>query len=126
MKALLSNELKKSRKFAIKLSQREFGHVSDLAQAYRISRAELIRRLFLGANMPTPNADLLVYRDFARALFKTNADIARLGNLFKLAIEALDDHKKAEPLVQISRDIAIHHTQLKELVQNITALKIVK
>ncbi len=114
---------KKNRKFLIKANDNELEYLKNLAAAYNISRAELIRRLFMNEPMPKPNEDIKILQEFRSAIVKTNADLARLGNLFKLAIETLDDHKKAEPLVQISREIAMQHALLKSQINQIPNFK---
>lgn len=59
--------------------------ISALAKQTRLSVSELIRRLITGRKLP----DTQHHEDILN-LVKINADLARLGNLFKLAIDDED------------------------------------
>lgn len=67
-------------------------HFVELAKRLRLSRSELIRRLVTGQRLPDPN-DFVAFQA-VRDLYKVNADLARLGNLLKLA---LDDQNWRSP-----------------------------
>ncbi|WP_339774730.1 ribbon-helix-helix protein, CopG family [uncultured Thalassospira sp.] len=99
------------------LDPAELARLDTLTGQLRLSRSELIRRLIVGTRLP--NA-----RDFAASeaildLLKVNADQARLGNLFKLA---LDEPLSADLLAKFDQLIVeIEGTQnaLKQCVREI-------
>jgi hypothetical protein len=99
------------------LDDTELARLDRLTGQLRLSRSELIRRLIVGTRLP--NA-----RDFAASeaildLLKVNADQARLGNLFKLA---LDEPLSADLLTRFDQlIIEIEGTQnaLKQCVREI-------
>ena len=72
--------------------------LTALASQLHISLSELIRRSVLGARLPDPSR-----HEAVRELVRTNADLARLGNLLKLGIdeEALDPVTATELLTEI-------------------------
>jgi len=59
----------------------EKAEVTALAQQARITTSELVRRLVLGEKLPDTNRHLMVIE-----LVKVNADLARLGNLLRMAV----------------------------------------
>lgn len=72
----------------VSFTMEELARVKDSAARVRLSVSEFLRRLSLGYPMPDP-------RDFAEAqkirdILKVNADLARLGNLLKLTLDAAD------------------------------------
>ncbi len=88
-----TNSTRKTRKFLIKMSEDEFLHLSNLSGAYNISRAEVVRRLCLNQGMPI---NRLKYKFITKSLknaIKINGDLAKLGNLFKLAINIYEKDK---------------------------------
>lgn len=72
--------------------------LDQLADQLHMSRAEVLRRLLMNKKIPSP-------ADFAASeaildLLKVNADLARLGNLLKLA---LDEPLSADLLAKFDR-----------------------
>ena len=57
--------------------------VTDFAQKLHLSTSEFVRRIVMGRKLP----DIGRYKAIID-LIKINADLARLGNLFKLALDA--------------------------------------
>lgn len=99
------------------LNDEEKERIDQLAHQMRLSRSELLKRLLMNTKLPSA-------RDFAawqgiRDLLKVNADQARLGNLFKLALDeplSADLLKKFDGLV---RDIERTQTELKTAIGEI-------
>ncbi|MEQ5778598.1 ribbon-helix-helix protein, CopG family [Thalassospira sp. NFXS8] len=95
----------------------ELARLDRLAGQLRLSRSELLRRLLMNRKLPD-------HRTFEAShaildLLKVNADQARLGNLFKLA---LDEPLSADLLAKFDQLIVeIEGTQnaLKDLVRQI-------
>lgn len=106
-----------NRRLLVTLPEAESKRLDQLADQLRLSRSELLRRLLMNSKLPDS-------RDFeaSRAildLLKVNADQARLGNLFKLA---LDEPLSADLLAKFDQLIVeIEGTQnaLKDLVRQI-------
>ena len=59
----------------------EKAEVTALAKQARLTTSELVRRLVLGQKLPDTNRHLAVIE-----LVKVNADLARLGNLLRMAL----------------------------------------
>lgn len=99
------------------LNDEEKERIDQLAHQMRLSRSELLKRLLMNTKLPSA-------RDFAawqgiRDLLKINADQARLGNLFKLALDeplSGDLLKKFDNLV---RDIEGTQAELKVAIGEI-------
>ncbi|MEQ5777113.1 ribbon-helix-helix protein, CopG family [Thalassospira sp. NFXS8] len=99
------------------LDDTELARLDRLAGQLRLSRSELLRRLLMNSKLPDQ-------RTFEASqaildLLKVNADQARLGNLFKLA---LDEPLSADLLAKFDQLIVeIEGTQnaLKDLVRQI-------
>jgi hypothetical protein len=91
-------------------------HLSELASRLRLSRSELIRRLVTGQRLPDPN-DFVAYQA-VRDVLKVNADLARLGNLLKLALDDQNwrgpDGRNVEALIG---DIAVTQKSVKAAAQ---------
>lgn len=95
----------KSSKIDVRFSPEEKQYLSSMAKRANISAGELVRRLTSGARLP-------VYRshEAIKQLSMVSADIARLGNLFKLSVNRLDkalDDERTDAKV------------LKELINNL-------
>lgn len=99
------------------LNDEEKERIDQLAHQMRLSRSELLKRLLMNTKLPSA-------RDFAawqgiRDLLKINADQARLGNLFKLALDeplSADLLKKFDDLV---RDIERTQAEIKAAIGEI-------
>jgi hypothetical protein len=99
------------------LDDTELARLDRLAGQMRLSRSELLRRLLMNSKLPDQ-------RTFEASqaildLLKVNADQARLGNLFKLA---LDEPLSADLLVKFDQliiDITDTQNALKSLVREI-------
>lgn len=63
------------------VSPAEKAEVTALAKQARLTVSELVRRLVLGKKLPDTNLHLSVIE-----LVKVNADLARLGNLLRMAV----------------------------------------
>ena len=64
------------------LNRQEKDKLIELAKTYNLSQSELLRFAIL--NIPLPN---IGKQQAISDLLKINADLARLGNLFKLALD---------------------------------------
>ncbi|MEQ5778484.1 ribbon-helix-helix protein, CopG family [Thalassospira sp. NFXS8] len=95
----------------------ELARLDRLAGQLRLSRSELLRRLLMNSKLPDQ-------RTFEAShaildLLRVNADQARLGNLFKLA---LDEPLSADLLARFDRlivEITTTQNELKSLVREI-------
>lgn len=63
----------------------EKSEVAGLAKQARVTVSELVRRLVTGRTLPDPRRHEAVI-----GLVKVNADLARLGNLLRLALDNKD------------------------------------
>lgn len=95
----------------------EKDRLDQLASQLRLSRSELLRRLLM--NSPLPKA-----RDFeaSRAvldLLKVNADLARLGNLLKLAMDEPLSADLLRRFDDLADDIQSTRNELKDAVRKI-------
>ncbi|RCK40956.1 hypothetical protein TH25_24170 [Thalassospira profundimaris] len=106
-----------NRRLLVTLPEAESQRLDQLADQLRLSRSELLRRLLMNSKLPDQ-------RTFEASqaildLLKVNADQARLGNLFKLA---LDEPLSADLLAkfdQLISDITATQNALKDLVREI-------
>ncbi|PKR56305.1 plasmid mobilization protein [Thalassospira lohafexi] len=99
------------------LNDEEKQRIDQLAHQMRLSRSELLKRLLMNTKLPSA-ADFAAWQGI-RDLLKVNADQARLGNLFKLALDeplSADLLKKFDGLV---RDIETTQADLKVAIGEI-------
>lgn len=75
----------KRQRLLVSFSPEERTRVNALAEQLRLPVSELLRRLVLAQRLPDPS-DFVAWQS-VRDLLKVNADLARLGNLFKLALD---------------------------------------
>ena len=83
------------------LNDEEKARIDQLAHQLRLSRSELLKRLLMNGKLPSAS-DFAAWQGI-RDLLKVNADQARLGNLFKLALDeplSADLLKKFDDLVR--------------------------
>ena len=102
------------------LNDEEKDRLDELAKQLRLSRSELLKRLVMGYRMPKPE-DFVAWQGI-RDLLKVNADLARLGNLFKLAIEETDDDSLSNKLESMITEIDETRSELKSCVVHIRDL----
>lgn len=99
------------------LNDEEKERIDQLAHQMRLSRSELLKRLLMNTKLPSPS-DFAAWQGI-RDILKVNADQARLGNLFKLALDeplSADLLKKFDDLV---RDIEETQVELKAAIGEI-------
>ena len=96
------------------LPQEEKARLDGLAGRARLSSSEVIRRLVSGGGLP----DLGDY-NAVRDLLKVNADLARLGNLLKLAID--EDTASHGDVMDLLTEIRIRQGEIKQLVKALAA-----
>ena len=99
------------------LNDEEKERIDQLAHQMRLSRSELLKRLLMNTKLPSA-ADFAAWQGI-RDLLKVNADQARLGNLFKLALDeplSADLLKKFDGLVS---DIETTQADLKAAIGDI-------
>ena len=101
----------------VRFNDEEMKRVEDLARRVSLTRSALLRRIVTGTTLPAPgNADAVM------DLMKVNADLARLGNLLKLA---LDDEGWRAPgssvdVEAILLDLAARQAELKAAARALT------
>jgi len=88
----------------------ERAHLKVLAAQVGLSVSKLLLSLGMGYSMPKPE-DLAAWQQ-VRDLMKVNADLARLGNLFKMALDERPD--QAGNFERITAEIAKTQQTLKE------------
>ncbi|MBC07650.1 ribbon-helix-helix protein, CopG family [Thalassospira sp.] len=99
------------------LNDEEKARIDQLAHQLRLSRSELLKRLLMNTKLPSAS-DFAAWQGI-RDLLKVNADQARLGNLFKLA---LDEPLSADLLLKfdsLNRDIEATQKELKAAIGDI-------
>ena len=79
-----------------------------------LSQSELIRRLIVGAKLPSPQ-DRAGWQS-VKEILSVNADMARLGNLFKLALDEEQGASRTLKLGSIAGQIDEARAELKGLV----------
>lgn len=99
------------------LNEPEFSRLKELSAQLKLSRSELFRRLLM--NSPLPNA-----RDFEAAqavldLLQVNADLARLGNLLKLALDEPLSADLLRKFDELTVSISTTREELKDAVRKI-------
>ncbi len=99
------------------LNDAEFSRLKELSAQLKLSRSELFRRLLM--NSPLPNA-----RDFEAAqavldLLQVNADLARLGNLLKLALDEPLSADLLRKFDELTVSISSTREELKDVVRKI-------
>ncbi len=102
------------------LSHAEKQSVKDLVDQANITTSELVRRLVLGQKLPEAHHDQNI-----RDLVKVAAGLARLGNLFKLALDDEDFNqlhkKKGLDAFSVMQDINQVRGELKQAIREIRA-----
>lgn len=96
------------------LDDEQLEHLDALARQLQLKRSELIRRLVLGQRLP--DAEALAGWQHIRDLMKINADLARLGNLFKLALDEAPEAELKDRLTTLASEIATTQGELKGAV----------
>jgi len=105
------------RRLLVTLPDEESKYLDDLSSQLRLSRSEVLRRLLM--NSPFPNA-----RDFEAAqavldLLQVNADLARLGNLLKLALDEPLSADLLRKFDELTVSISSTRDELKDVVRKI-------
>jgi hypothetical protein len=98
----------------VTFSPEEKERLDALADQLRLKKSELIRRLVAGQRLPDPEA--LAGWQHIRDLMKINADLARLGNLFKLALDEAPEAELKDRLTTLAGEIAETQGELKGAV----------
>ena len=104
-------------KFTLRLNEAELLRIDEMASRVNLTRSAFVRRVVTGTSLPAPgNADAVL------DLMKVNADLARLGNLLKLA---LDDEGWRAPgssldVEALLLDLAARQNELKAVVDGLT------
>ncbi|WP_142850698.1 conjugal transfer protein TraJ [Telmatospirillum sp. J64-1] len=99
------------------LDDKEKQRLEELADQVKLKHSELIRRLIMGYRLPNAG-DLAAYQGI-RDLMKVNADLARLGNLFKLALDEAPPEELIAKLDAIADEIAETQRELKACARTI-------
>jgi hypothetical protein len=99
------------------LNDEEKARIDQLAHQLRLSRSELLKRLLMNTKLPSAS-DFAAWQGI-RDLLKVNADQARLGNLFKLALDEPLSADLLKKFDSLNRDIEAMQTQLKAAIGDI-------
>ena len=94
--------------------------MNALAGQLKLPVSELLRRLVLAQRLPDPS-DFVAWQGI-RDLLKVNADLAGLGNLFRLALDEPLPVDLIRQLDVVAADIASTQTDLKASARAIRAL----
>ncbi|KZB64302.1 putative transcriptional regulator [Thalassospira sp. MBR-102] len=99
------------------LNDEEKARIDQLAHQLRLSRSELLKRLLMNTKLPSAS-DFAAWQGI-RDLLKVNADQARLGNLFKLALDEPLSADLLKKFDSLNRDIEATQTELKAAIGDI-------
>lgn len=99
------------------LNEEEKARIDQLGQQVRLSRSELLKRLLMNTKLPSAS-DFAAWQGI-RDLLKVNADQARLGNLFKLALDEPLSADLLKKFDSLNRDIEATQTELKAAIGEI-------
>ncbi len=99
------------------LNDEEKARIDQLAHQLRLSRSELLKRLLMNTKLPSAS-DFAAWQGI-RDLLKVNADQARLGNLFKLALDEPLSADLLKKFDSLNRDIEATQTELKAAIGEI-------
>ncbi|MCF8482184.1 MAG: ribbon-helix-helix protein, CopG family [Rhodospirillum sp.] len=102
------------------LNDEEKARLDKLTRQLRLSRSELLRRLLMGERLPDAS-DFVAWQGI-RDVLKVNADLARLGNLFKLALDELEGCALTARLTTLAGEIAATQGELKAVAREIRTL----
>ena len=100
-------------RFPVTLSAAERRRLDELTAQLRLGRSELVRRLI--GNVRLPDASAFAAAEGIRDLLKVNADLARLGNLFRMAIDEPAAAGAADRIARLIADIDVLRSELKRL-----------
>ncbi|WP_413208297.1 plasmid mobilization protein [Rhodospirillum sp. A1_3_36] len=104
----------------VSFTDEEMEHVNALAKRLKLSKSELMRRLVLGQRLPEAS-DFVAWQGI-RDVLKVNADLARLGNLFKLALDELEGGALTARLTTLAGEIAATQREVKAAAREIRSL----
>lgn len=100
-------------KVETRLDAAELARLDATARQLRLSRSELLRRCAL--NLRLPSAADFAAAEGIRDLLRVNADLARLGNLFRMAIDEPAAAGAADRIDRLIADIDVLRSELKRL-----------
>ena len=86
--------------------------LASMALRARISLSELVRRTLVGLKLPTPGR-----YEAVKELLKVNADLARLGNLLKTALN--DERADSDNVNNLIDDLRRDRLRLKEILDTL-------
>ena len=109
---IIEPENKRTLPLLVYFNKKERDKFLDRAKNFGMYQSEFLR--FLALDMPLPNVEKLSAID---DLLKINADLARLGNLFKLAID--EEFEIPEEFKNIAENIRKIQVTLKEIAENL-------
>ena len=112
MAYVVSPEKKRQVRAGVYLSKAEYEEVKQTANRHNLTVSTYLYNLLLSKPLPAPDREELI-----DALLKLNADLARLGNLFKLAID--EENLWPEKLEGIIEEIRSTQKTIKEKVKKI-------
>lgn len=110
----------KRRRFLVSFSEEELTKVDALAKQLKLSKSELLRRLVLAQRLP--KAEDFAAQQSILDLMKINADLARLGNLFKMALDEPLSQETFQQIHTITAEIRDTQYDLKASARAIHAM----
>lgn len=98
---------KKSRVVNFRTTEKEHQKITEKANMYSMSVSQYVRAISL--NLPVESkVDQLAFLEIA----KCRADLARIGNLFKLAIQTKDERVNQKSFKELEERIKKHSEEL--------------
>ena len=101
------------------LDDAEKAHLDRLCARLQVKQSDLLRRLVMAYSVPDPQ-EFDAWQGI-RDLLKVNADLARLGNLFKLAIAEAPDAELGTRLRTLAGEIGETQRAVKTAVGEVRA-----
>ena len=110
----------KRKRILVSFTEEERAKVDALADQLKLSVSELLRRLVLAQRLP--KAEDFVAQRSILDLMRINADLARLGNLFKMALDEPLSQEMFQQLHTITAEIRDTQYDLKASARAIHAM----
>ena len=104
----------KKQRITVYLGPEEYSRIQESATKAGLSLSTFCKRVCIG--IPVPG---LEHRQAVKDILKANADLSRLGGLFKLALSSTSEGQDRITLQRLMREIESGMTQLKTLARKI-------
>ena len=93
------------------LNDEELAGLNALAAQLRLSKSDLLRRLLTAT--PLPEASDFAAHQAVLDIMKVNADLARLGNLLKLALDDPPSATVTRKILDLTAELSDTQTEVK-------------